>query len=284
MNHTRILSVLASLAMSIGTVSPSFAADAKKFRGGAILSPDDPMTLHLADWAKRIKQKTNGEVNITVFDSGKLGGERETVEQMQVGALDCAVVSNAVLTNFAPTNGVYNLPYVFVNAKQCLAFDQTAEAKLLRDRFEKESGLKMIGFFPEGFRHVMNTKKPIQAPSDLKGLKIRVMENPIHVASINAMGAAATPISWNEVLTSIQTGVVNGFENSIPTLTSVKSWELMKNMAMTSHFYDVSFVVMAKKSWEVLSPVQQKAVMEAQTEALQQSLGVLDRANKDWRP
>lgn len=281
MNHTRIMSVLASLAICIGFVSPLNAADAKKFRASAILAPEDPMTLHLADWAKRIKQKTNSEVNITVFDSGKLGGERETVEQMQVGALDCGIVSNAVLTNFSPTQGVYNLPYVFVNTKQCLAFDQTPEAKMLREKFAKESGLMMIGFFPEGFRHIMNTKKPINAPSDLKGLKIRVMENPVHVASINAMGGTATPISWNEVLTSIQTGVVNGFENSIPTLTSVKSWDLMKNMAMTAHFYDVSFVVMAKKSWDALSPAHQKAVMEAQVEALQQSLTVLERANTE---
>lgn len=281
MNNARIMLTLACLAVTIGLAMPSKAADAKKFKASAILAPEDPMTLHLADWANRVKQKTNNEVSITVFDSGKLGGERETVEQLQAGALECGIVSNAVLTNFAPANGIYNLPYVFVNTKQCLAFDQTPEAAKLRATFEKESGLKMIGFFPEGFRHIMNAKKPVNAPADLKGLKIRVMENPVHVASINAMGATATPISWNEVITSIQTGVVNGFENSIPTLTSVKSWEFMKNMSMTAHFYDVSFIVMGKKAWDALTPAQQKSLMDAQTEALAKSLTVLERMNQE---
>jgi TRAP-type C4-dicarboxylate transport system substrate-binding protein len=138
----------------------------------------------------------------------------------------------------------------------------------------------MIGFFPEGFRHIMNSKRPVNTPADLKGLKIRVMENKIHVASINAMGATATPISWNEVITSIQTKVIDGFENSIPTLAHVKAWDLLKNLALTSHFYDVGFVVVAKKAWDSLSPVEQKALMEAQAEALEKSLKIIEDHDK----
>ncbi len=211
----------------IGLLGFSLAGSASagdiKWRMSAILAPEDPMTLHAVDWAKRVEQKTDGRIKITVFDSGKLGHERETVEQMQTGALECGILSNGILVNFAPVDGLYNLPYVFVNTKQCLEFDKTPEAVNLRGLFEKESGLKMIGFFPEGFRNVMNSKRPVKSPADLKGMKIRVMENPIHVASLNAMGATATPISWNEVVTSLQTGVIDGFENSIPTLSSVKA-------------------------------------------------------------
>ena len=281
MKITRIMWALALVVLALGLASSSMAADVQKWRACAILAPEDPMTLHAVDWAQRVKEKTNGRIDITVFDSGKLGGERETAEQMQTGALECGILSNGILVNFAPVNGIYNLPYVFINTKQCLAFDKTPEAAKLRELFEKESGMKMIGFFPEGFRHIMNSKRAINSPADLKGLKIRVMENPIHVASINAMGATATPISWNEVITSLQTGVIDGFENSIPTLASVKAWELLKYLSLTSHFYDVGFMVMSQKTWDSLSPEDQKIMMEAQAEALQKSLGVVETHNQE---
>lgn len=271
----KLVWVLACLTLVTVMVVPAVAADSKRWRMCAILAPEDPMTMHAVDWANRIKEKTGGRIQITVFDSGKLGGEREVAEQMQTGALECGILSNGILVNFAPVHGIYNLPYLFINTKQCLVFDQTPEAAKLRGLFEKESGIKMIGFFPEGFRHVMNSKRTINKPADLKGLKIRVMENPIHVASLNAMGATATPISWNEVITSIQTGVIDGFENSISTLSSVKAWELMKHLSLTSHFYDVGFVVMARSSWDSLSQADQKIMMEAQAEALKKSLGVV---------
>ena len=121
----------------------------------------------------------------------------------------------------------------------------------------------------------MNSKRPINTPADLKGLKLRVMENKLHVASLNAMGATATPISWNEVVTSIQTKVIDGFENSIPTFSHIKVWELLKNLAFTYHFYDVGHVVMTQKAWNSLTADEQKAVMEAQAEALQKSLSVI---------
>ncbi len=280
MDLKKLLLVLLCVGLlSVGLAGPSQAAE--KWRMSAILAAEDPMTLHAADWAKRFSEKTGGKYEITVFDSGKLGHERETVEQMQTGALECGILSNGILVNFAPTQGVYNLPYVFINNEQCLAFDKTPEAAKLNELFEKSTGLKMIGFFPEGFRHIMNSSRPVNSPADLKGLKIRVMENKLHVASMNAMGATATPISWNEVVTSLQTKVIDGFENSIPTFSSVQAWELMKNFAFTSHFYDVGFVVMSKKSWDSLTPEEQKAAMEAQAEALQDSIGVIAEHNKD---
>lgn len=276
-----VLCVLVALGLLTGgVVGTSLAAD-MKWRMSAILAPEDPMTLHAVDWAKRVGEKTNGRIQITVFDSGKLGHERETAEQMQTGALECGILSNGILVNFAPVNGLYNLPYVFVNTQQCLAFDKTPEAAKLRELFEKECGLKMIGFFPEGFRHVMNSKRDVNAPADLKGLKIRVMENPIHVASLNAMGATATPISWNEVITSLQTGVIDGFENSIPTLSSVKAWELLKHLSFTTHFYDVGFIVMAKKTWDSLSAEDQKIMIEAQDEAVLDSLKVIEKQKQE---
>ena len=186
---------------------------------------------------------------------------------MKTHALEAGILSNSSLTMFGETQAIYNLPYLFTSLEQCVAFSKTAEAAELSRMFEKSSGIKIIGLFPEGFRHIMNATRPINTPKDLKGLKIRVMENPTHIASMNAMGATGTPISWGEVITSIQTNVIDGFENSIPTLASVKAWEFQDYLALTTHFYDASFVVMDMKLWDSLTKEDQALLMEASDEA-----------------
>ncbi len=238
-----------------------------KWRMSSCLNAENLFTLHAKDWADRVAQKTEGRIQITVFDSEKLGSERETLEQMKIHALQAGILSNSALTMFGDTQSIYNLPYLFTSLDQCVAFSKTAEAAQLSEMFEKQANIKIIGLFPEGFRHIMNATRAINSPADLKGMKIRVMENPTHIASMNAMGATGTPISWGEVITSIQTKVIDGFENSIPTLASVKAWEFQDYLSLTTHFYDASFVVMDMMVWEGLSKEDQALVMEASDEA-----------------
>lgn len=275
--------VLGIMCVGFLTMGMSGVGIAKtlKWKMSSCLNSENLFTLHAKDWAKRVEDKTNGRIKITVFDSEKLGSERETLEQMKVHALQCGIQSNSSLTMFGPTQQFYNLPYLFTNLDQCVAFSHTTEAKMLSDMFDKESGIKIIGLFPEGFRHIMNSTRPIESPEDLKGMKIRVMENPTHIASMNAMGATGTPISWGEVITSIQTKVIDGFENSIPTLASVKAWEFQKYLSLTTHFYDASFVVMDMTVWNSLSPKDQKIVMEASDEATENSIRLIREYTKN---
>lgn len=273
------LGILCVTVMAIGT-SGDVAAKQLKWKMSSCLNSENLFTLHAKDWAKRVESKTNGRIKITVFDSEQLGSERETLEQMKVHALQCGIQSNSSLTMFGKSQKIYNLPYLFTSLDQCVAFSHTPEAKMLAETFEKESGIKIIGLFPEGFRHVMNATRPIESPADLKGMKIRVMENPTHIASMNAMGATGTPISWGEVITSIQTKVIDGFENSIPTLASVKAWEFQKYLSLTTHFYDASFVVMDMKVWNELSAEDQKILMEASDEATENSIRLIKEYTK----
>jgi tripartite ATP-independent transporter DctP family solute receptor len=245
----------------------SAMADKYKWKMSSCLNDENLFTLHAKDWAERVAKKSGNRIQIKVFESEKLGTERETLEQMKTHALEAGILSNSSLTMFGETQAIYNLPYLFTSLEQCVAFSKTPEAAELSRMFEKSSGIKIIGLFPEGFRHIMNATRPINTPKDLKGLKIRVMENPTHIASMNAMGATGTPISWGEVITSIQTNVIDGFENSIPTLASVKAWEFQDYLALTTHFYDASFVVMDMKLWDSLTKEDQALLMEASDEA-----------------
>ncbi len=268
------------LVLAIGLATPSFAKT-KKWKMAAILTPDDPMTMYAIEWAKEIEEKTDGGIVIKVYHSGTLGHERETAEQMTTGALECGILTNAVLANFSPSMGIYNLPYVFTSIEQGLAFDATPEAEQLAALFRDESGIELIGTYPGGFRNIMNSKHPVNSPADLEGLKLRVMENKVHVASLNAMGATATPISWNEVIPSIQTNVIDGFENSITTFSAVKIWELLKHLAMTKHLYDVAQIVIAGKAWDSLTDGEKQIIRDAHKKTMKAMLKILDQKKKE---
>ena len=270
MKTLKLCLIILGCLLFAGTQAVS--AKTTKWRMSSCLNSENLFTLHAKDWAERVTKKTDGRIQVAVFDSEKLGSERETLEQMKIHALQAGILSNSALTMFGGTQAIYNLPYLFTSLDQCVAFSKSPEAALLSKKFEEKANIKIIGLFPEGFRHIMNSTKPINTPEDLAGMKIRVMENPTHIASMNAMGATGTPISWGEVVTSIQTKVIDGFENSIPTLASVKAWEFQDYLALTTHFYDASFIVMDMTVWNALSKDDQALVMEASDEATLKSI------------
>jgi tripartite ATP-independent transporter DctP family solute receptor len=245
-----------------------------EWRMCACTNPADPMTIYGVNWAKAVERMTEGKIKITMFDSMKLGDERETVEQMQAHALEAGMLSNGTLANFVKTQAIYNLPYLFMDLDQCVAFEKTDEAAMLRAKFE-DADIKVLGFHPAMFRHIMNAERLIREPADLKGLKIRVMENPIHIASMNAMGASAVPMSWSEVYTSLQTGVLDGFENSMSGFTTTKIYEILKYLSFTNHFYDVAFCIMDLQVYNSLDPEIQEILHKAADEALETDIQIL---------
>ena len=165
------------------------------------------------EFARLVKEGTNGEVVIKVYPGGQLGkGERELVEGMQMGIIDIAVTSTGPLSNFSPDMGVVDLPFLFLSNEHVdKVLDGPVGRKLL-DGLEK-ANLKGLAFMENGFRNFTNSARPLEKPEDLKGLKFRTMENPVHLASVRSLGAQAVPMSWGEVYTSLQTGVIDGQEN-----------------------------------------------------------------------
>ena len=146
------------------TVNGAQAKDVKKWRMSVATSSEDPMTLYAKDIAKRIKEKSDGGIEITVFDSMKLGHERETIEQMQAHALEMSIHCAGALAIFWEGLNIYSLPYMFTSMEQGAAFEASAEAEELRSMFEKKAGLKILGYHPSFFMHIMNSKRPIDKP------------------------------------------------------------------------------------------------------------------------
>ena len=219
------------------------------------------------EFARLVNEGTNGEVVIKVYPGGQLGkGERELVEGMQMGIIDIAVTSTGPLSNFSPDMGMVDLPFLFLSNEHVdKVLDGPVGRKLLDDL--EKANLKGLAFMENGFRNFTNSARPLEKPEDLKGLKFRTMENPVHLASVRSLGAQAVPMSWGEVYTSLQTGVIDGQENPVAIIWVNKMNEVQKYLSLTGHFYSPAPMTMSKRKFDKLKPEWQELFIKAALEA-----------------
>lgn len=217
-------------------------------------------------WGEMVEQMSNGEIKVEMYYNCELGAGREAIEALQMGNLECTDASVAALAGFTKAFYALNLPYVFTSREQAY---QLLDGKLgdqLREELKKVN-LIGVSFYELGFRHLTNNKREVKSPADLKGLKIRVMENPIHVAIWNTLGAQATPLAWSELFTALQQGAMDGQENPITNIYTNRIYEVQKYITLTGHVYDTTVVLMSKKFFDKLDPRLQEIIMKAGREA-----------------
>lgn len=219
------------------------------------------------EFARLVKERTNGDVIIKVFTGGQLGkGERELLESMQLGLIDLAVTATGPISNFSHKMGVVDLPFLFASNEHAdKHLDGSVGESLLGDL--EKSGIKGLAFFENGFRNFTSKKTALLKPADFKGLKFRTMENPVHLKSVRQLGAQAVPMSWSEVYTSMQTGVIDGQENPVAIIYAFKINEVQKHLSMTGHFYSPAPLTMSLKKFNKLKPAHQKVILQAAKEA-----------------
>jgi len=233
---------------------------------GHVLAPDHPYQTGLLYFSKLVKEKTNGEINIQVFPSSQLGNERDMIEGLQLGTLDISLVSTAPLSGFSKSFMVFDLPFIFK--------DRDSAYKVLDGKIGTESlntlekiGIKGLCYWENGFRNLTNDTRPINSPNDVKGLKIRLMENPVHMASFRALGADPTPMAFGELFTALQQGTIDGQENPLPIIWTSHFYEVQKYLAITEHFYAPAPLLISKARWNKLTSIQQDAIQKAAIEA-----------------
>jgi tripartite ATP-independent transporter DctP family solute receptor len=217
-------------------------------------------------FADLVKERTKGEVVVEVLHSAQLGAERESVEALQLGTLDLTICSTAPVVGFTKSFMAFDLPFIFADRDEAYkVLDGPIGQKALAE-VEKNSIIGLT-FFENGFRHITNSKRPIAKPEDLKGLKIRTMENKIHMASFRAVGANPTPMAFGEVFTALQQKTVDGQENPMPLIYDGKYYEAQKYLSLTGHFYAAAPLLMSKASFSKLTNEQQQIVRDAAKEA-----------------
>lgn len=248
---------------------------------GHTLAEEHPYQKGLLKFSELVSEKTNGSVKVEVFPNGSLGGERDMVEGVQLGTLDMVLSSTGPLGGFVPELNVVDLPFLFQNREHAY---KVLDGEIGEDLLSQlgPNGFEGLAWWENGFRNVTNSKRPINKPEDLAGLKIRTMENEVHMASFEAMGADPTPMAFTELFTALQQGVVDGEENPVPIVMTSKFFEVQKYMTLTGHFYSPSIVMINKEKFDSFSPEIQKALKEAAKEAATYERGLIAQMDKDF--
>jgi tripartite ATP-independent transporter DctP family solute receptor len=224
---------------------------------GHAVAVEHPYHLGAIKFSELVAQKTKNRVKIDVYPSTQLGNERDMVEGLQLGTIDLVVTSTGPLGGFVPKIFVVDLPFLFRDRDHAYKVLDGPIGKDLFDAFSPK-GIKGLAFWENGFRQITNNVRPIEKPEDLKGIKIRTMENKVHLASFRAFGASPTPMAWSEVYTALQQKTIDAQENPIAIIYHQKIAEVQKFLALTGHFYSPTPLLMSLKVFNSLPKDFQK--------------------------
>lgn len=256
--YARVLAAtVALMAASCGPVS-----DVTVLKLGHALDTGHVVHKGMVHMAERLDFYSNGKMKIEIYPSGQLGSERELVELLQIGSLAMTKVSSSPLESFVPEMKIFSLPYVFrdtAHFKKVLASDIGKSLLLAPEKVR----LRGMGYYDAGSRSFYTVDTAIHRPADLKGLKIRVQKSQTSVDMIAAMGGAATPISWGELYTALQQGVVDGAENNPPSLYLSRQYEVCQYYILDEHTYVPDILLMSLHIWDGLTPEQQGWLQQA---------------------
>ncbi len=270
------VSAAAALAAPSGFV---FAQQAKEVKLGYALAVNSHYGAAAQAWADSVEKATNGAFKFKQFPSSALGGERELIESLQLGTVEAVIVSTGALSNFVPDVGVVDIPFLLRDTQHARAVLDGPFGQELLAKFHKR-GLIALAWGEQGFRHLTNNKHPVQKVEDLKGLKIRVTENPVHITAFKTLGASPTPMSWPEVIGALQQGTIDGQENPISVLASAKLWQVQKYLTLTSHVYAPVALIVSPNFWSGLTDAQKAAFTQGAKQGGLASRAFVDAVEK----
>lgn len=256
------------------SASLAFAASAETvIRIGHGANEQFHMHRALVKFEELVEAGSNGEIDVQIFPSSQMGPDREMIEGVQTGVLEMAVSPSSFFAGWDPAFGVIELPYMYPSKDVALKVLNGPEGDAMLARL-KGQGLVGLGWLENGLRHVTNSVRPIHTPDDLKGIKLRTMKVPAHVATFESLGANPTPMNFGEVYSALQQGVIDGQENPIALIDSQRFYEVQKFVSLTGHVFTVYIPVISEAFFSGLSEEHQKLLMDsmAAAESYQQEL------------
>lgn len=264
-------SVAAGSLGAIGSI-PALAQSKMVLKATDVHPLGYPTVEAVVRMGKKLEAATNGRISIQMYPSMQLGGEKEMIEQAQVGALQLARISVGPMGPLVPEMNVFNLPFIFRdNAHMEKVIDGPIGDELLKKLTDHPTA-NLVGlcWMNAGSRNVYNSKKPITRVEDLKGLKIRMMGNPLFVDTMNALGGNGVAMGFDQLINAMQTGVVDGAENNEPSYESGQHYRYAKYYSKTGHLMIPEILVYSKKNWNELSKEDQTLIMKLAKEAQQE--------------
>ena len=265
-------------------LNPAEAQSKLELKASDVHPAGYPTVVAVENFGKKLEQATGGRITVKMFPSMQLGGEKEAIEQAQIGAIQLARVSVGALGPVIDELNVFNLPFLFRNTAH---MQQVIDGPIGRELLDKitdnpKAGLVGLCWMDAGARSMYDTKKPIVSLSDLKGMKMRVMGNPMFVDMMNALGGNGVAMGYDQVFSALQTGVVDGAENNPPSFVFDNHYQVAKYYTLTEHLIVPEVLVFSRATWDTLSKDDQalikKLAREAQLEERQLWKKVEDEA------
>jgi tripartite ATP-independent transporter DctP family solute receptor len=272
MRRRDFMKLSAGFGAAVATTAPILPARAQAkmiFKASDVHPAGYPTVTAAENLGKKLEAATNGRLSLQMFPSMQLGGEKETIEQTQIGAIQLTRVSVGALGPVVDELNVLNMPFLFKNTAQAQKVLDGAIGKELLDKVTASPNANLVGicWMDAGARSFYNTKKPINSIADMKGLKVRVIGNPMFVDMANALGANGVAMGYDQVFNALQTGVIDGAENNPPSYVFDGHYNSAKFYTLTEHLIVPEMLVFSKKIWATLSKEDQALLMKLGGEA-----------------
>ena len=238
----------------------------KVMKLGIVTNKERSLTKGLVKFGEIVEKETAGGIKVEVFSDGVLGGDRQTLEGLQMGTIHGTSVSTGPIAAFVPQFDVFDLPFLF---KDKATAYRVVDGPIGQELLDKLPAVGMIGmnYWENGFRHLTNNKRDVKTMEDIRGLKIRTLESKVHVDTWKMLGANPTPMSFSQLYTALEQGVVDGQENPYGNVTINKFNEVQKYLTNTGHVYNASPFLISKKFWDTLSDKEKDIMKKAGKEA-----------------
>ncbi|MET3918395.1 tripartite ATP-independent transporter DctP family solute receptor [Variovorax sp. OAS795] len=262
----RTLALAAAALLGLSTAAVAQDIQERTIKFGHLNNPDHPTSLGVRKFAEIVAAKSGGKIKVQEFASSQLGNELQQQSALQGGVQEMLVASTTSLNGIVKEFGLLDFPFLFANAKQADALVDGPLGKMLAAKLP-EKGVIVLGFFDLGFRNVTNSKRPIMKGSDLEGLKLRVIPNPVFLETFKTFKANPVPMPFAELYGALESKAVDGEENPFAVIASSKFYEVQKYVSGTNHVYATNPVQISKRFWDKLSATEQKILQDAATEA-----------------
>jgi tripartite ATP-independent transporter DctP family solute receptor len=274
----RAAAITAALVAPLA-VTPAFAQQ-RTLKIGYILSTDSQLGAGAKAMADELSKRTKGRLTLEQFPNSALGGEVEMLKGVQLGTIDIAFITGAPLPNIVPDVGVFNIPFLFRNAAHAhVVMDGPVGQEYLKKFRDKD--LVALAWGENGMRHITNSKRPVRAPEDLKGMKLRLPQSDVMLAGFKALGADVAPLAFPQLYNALQTGQFDGQENPIATILASKFAQVQKHLTVSGHVYDPAVIVMSVDAFEDLAEGDKEAIIEAAKIGAQASRAYAAKAQEE---
>ncbi|HYG90032.1 MAG TPA: TRAP transporter substrate-binding protein [Azospirillum sp.] len=265
----KLVGIYLAALVGIAACGPALGQEAKvKLTLGHNAAAGNPKDEGAKYFAERVRERSGGRIEIQVAGSAQLGDDTANITGMRTGSIDLSANSQGALSTLIPEFGALGMPYLFDSLEHAWKVVDGPVGEELAKKADAK-GLVLLGLMDNGIRHTSNSKRPIEKPEDLHGLKIRTPPDPVTVSIFRALGADTQQIKFSELYIALQQGVVDGQENPIMNVHSSKLYEVQKYISLTGHKYETTPLLMSKRTWSRLSEADREVIRVSATEALE---------------